>query len=419
MSERIAPNVWLYALAIAQAGTLLVFLNFAGALPLIQADWQLSNAEAGAIQSAGQIGYVLAVLVLSSSTDYLRAERLVPASALWAAISNLAVPLLAHNVTSMLILRALTGMGMAGIYMPGLKIISQRVPAARRGRAIGFFVASFTLGAAASVALSGWLSAMLGWRMAFLLTSIGPLVGALAVWRGLPVMDSTSPDQIDDTPARPFSELIHNRAALLTVGIYVAHAWEVFGLRGWLPAFLTAAMLRTGADLAQATSNGASMAGLATLVAAIATVVVAGMSDRMGRIRIMITIMIANLVLMLVLGFTLTLSWALVVMASLLTASLTNADSAIISTTLTETVPASYLGRMLAVYSFMGFAIGGIAPLAFGAVLDYVGATSSFQWEWAFATLALGSLASLIMTFALRRQMQAPRLDKAVVKIAR
>jgi MFS family permease len=102
-------------------------MNFAGALPLIQAEWGLSHAQAGAIQAARQFGYVLAVLVLSSLTDYVRAERLIVGSALWAAVGNLAFALLADGATSGMILRTATGIGVAGIYMPGMKLISQRV----------------------------------------------------------------------------------------------------------------------------------------------------------------------------------------------------------------------------------------------------------------------------------------------------
>ena len=56
---------WLLALWLVQAGTVLVFLSFAGALPLIKSEWQLSNSQADVIQAAPQAGYIIAVLVLS------------------------------------------------------------------------------------------------------------------------------------------------------------------------------------------------------------------------------------------------------------------------------------------------------------------------------------------------------------------
>lgn len=404
--------LWLLALCATQAGTVVVFLNFAGALPLIQADWQLSNAQAGAIQAAGQIGYVLAVLILSSLTDYVGAERLIAGGALWAGLSNLAFAALAHDAASATILRALTGLGVAGIYMPGVRLISQRFPASRRGRAVGLFVASFTLGAAASIALGGGLAAALGWRLAFALTSFGPLAGAVVAWRTLPRTDGPVRPRPHEA-SRSISELLYNRPALLAIATYTAHAWELLGLRGWLPAFLAATLIRAGADLADATRSGAAMAGVATLLGAVGTALVAALSDRFGRTSTIMVVTTGSFICVLGLGLTPTLPWTLVAGVGLAAAFLSNADSAVISTTLTETVPADYLGRALAVYSFLGFTAGSVAPLAFGAVLDrtnpaklLVSSAYLSQWGWAFATLALGSLVGLATSAALHRRLR-------------
>jgi MFS family permease len=419
VSSETRPAAWLLALCAVQLGTLLVFMNFAGALPLVQADWGLSNAEAGAMQAARQVGYVLGVLVLASLADYVRVEWLIVGSALWAALGNLAFALLAYDATSGMALRAVTGVGVAGIYMPGVKLISQRVPSYRRGRALGLFVSSFTLGAAASIALGGSMAAALGWRPALALTSIGPLLGALVGWRVL----ASSPAETGEEhlPPRSLSrpegdtgfifELSRNRPALLAIATYAAHAWETLGLRGWLPAFLAAALMQRGAGLGKATQGGATMAGLATVVGAAGVLSVATLSDRLGRTRTIMAVTGASSVCILALGFTLTLPWALVAGAGILAALLANADSAVISTTLTEAVPAGVLGRVLGVYSFLGFTAGAVAPLVFGAVLDYTGSLGGAGapgWAWAFATLALGSLVALTTAATLHR-IRAPR----------
>ena len=205
---------WLLGLSATQAGAVLVFMNFAGVLPLLQADWQLSNTQAGAIQAAGQIGYLLAVLVSSSLTDYITSKRLIVGGALWAGLSNLAFAGFADDMTSAMIFRVLVGMGVAGIYMPGVKFISQNIPPSQRGGAVGLFVASFTMGAAASIALSGNLASILGWRLAIGLTSIGPLVGALISWRTLPNTEMSDHQKVQPVP---ISELLHNRPAVLVI----------------------------------------------------------------------------------------------------------------------------------------------------------------------------------------------------------
>ncbi len=410
---------WLLGLSATQAGAVLVFMSFAGALPLLQEDWQLSNTQAGAIQAAGQIGYLLAVLVSSSLTDYVTAKQLIVGGALWAGISNLAFAGFAHDMTSAMIFRALVGMGVAGIYMPGVKLISQNIPSSQRGRAVGLFVASFTLGAAVSITLGGNLASVLGWRLAFGLTSIGPLAGALISLQTLP--NIKRPDHQIEQPV-PISELLHNRPAMLVILIYVSHAWEVLGLRSWLAAYLTAVSMNTGASLAEATRSGATVAGIATGIAAAATASVATLSDQFNRIRIIITVMGVGFFCTLFLGFTLTFPWTIVVSVSLVAAFLSNADSAVISTALTEAVPSNYLGRTLAIYSFLGFAAGSISPFIFGATLDFASAntlpavgTISSPWSWAFATLALGSMVGLLVAVVLHRSS----IDRSATGVTR
>jgi len=77
-------------------------------------------------------------------------------------------------------------------------------------------------------------------------------------------------------------------------------------------------------------------------------------------------------------------------------------------------VPEEILGRVLGVYSFLGFSAGAIAPLVFGAVLDTAGPSSpgpagakTARWAWAFATLALGSLVALTTATALNRALRS------------
>lgn len=404
---------WLLGLSATQAGAVLVFLSFAGALPILQADWYLSNTQAGVIQAAGQVGYLLAVLVSSSLTDYVIPKHLIVGGALWAGFSNLAFALFANGFTSAVIFRALIGMGVAFIYMPGVKFISQQIPPHQRGSAVGLFVASFTLGSAVSIALGGNLASILGWRLAFSLMSIGPLVGALISWRTLP--EAEKPDFQREEPV-PFSALLNNRAAVLVILLYVCHAWEVLGLRSWLAAYLTAVGVHSGANLAAATQVGATVTGIATLVAATATASVAAFSDQFGRKIIIVAVMAISLFATSFLGFTWNFPWVIVVGVSLTAAFFSNADSAVISTSLTEVVPTNYLGRTLAIYSFLGFAAGSISPFIFGAALDFATTnglyfTSDFgsPWSWGFATLALGSMMGLIIAVTYNRSRAALR----------
>ena len=148
-------------------------------------------------------------------------------------------------------------------------------------------------------------------------------------------------------------------------------------------------MMLAGYGLHAATAAGASFAGAAILTGAVATASVGALSDRVGRSPTIIMVTSVSLILMLSMGLVLGAPMILAVSVAIIMAVAANADSAAISTTLTENVPSRYLGRSLAMYSFCGFSAGTLSPMLFGA------AAVPVRWEAAFGVLALGSAVAL------------------------
>ena len=79
-------------------------------------------------------------------------------------------------------------------------------------------------------------------------------------------------------------------------------------------------------------------------------------------------------------------------------------DSPVLSTALTEAVEPGYLGSVLAVRSLLGFGAGGIAPVAFGALLDLTNpsGTPPETWGWAFMALGVGGLGATLCAILFR-----------------
>lgn len=178
-----------------------------------------------------------------------------------------------------------------------------------------------------------------------------------------------------------------------------------------MSAYLTAVRTNAGYSLNEATMTGSSFAGIATVVAAVATASIASISDRFSRTKTIIIVLFLGFISVFGLGFTLDSPWIIVVLVSIIAAFLSNADSAVISTTLTEVVPSGYLGRTLAIYSFLGFLAGSISPYVFGKALDTAiafGLTNDISadvpWRWAFFTLAVASLIGLVIAQLLHRR---------------
>ena len=107
---------------------------FPALLPTFQAEWGLNNTEAGWISAAYYAGYMVLVPVLASVTDRLDARRIMGLGAILGVMSALGYAFGARGFWSALTLRFLAGVSLAGIYMPGLKVVSDNTEGVLQSR---------------------------------------------------------------------------------------------------------------------------------------------------------------------------------------------------------------------------------------------------------------------------------------------
>jgi MFS family permease len=122
----------------AQTCALLGFACYAVVLTTLQEEWHLSNLQSGLIASAFFFGYMLAVPLATALTDRVDARRVYLMGGLTAIAGLLGMSLLAYNFWTALLFMALNGAGLAGTYMPGLKILSDRIQTGELTRHIAF-----------------------------------------------------------------------------------------------------------------------------------------------------------------------------------------------------------------------------------------------------------------------------------------
>jgi MFS family permease len=125
-------------------------------LPTMIPLWGLSNSEAGWITAIFYGAYMVSVPVLVTLTDRVDPKRVYLFGVAATVIGHLTFALFAEGFWSALATRALTGMGWAGTYMTGLKLLADRVDANMMSRA--------TAGHAASIGVSGAISFACGDR---------------------------------------------------------------------------------------------------------------------------------------------------------------------------------------------------------------------------------------------------------------
>jgi predicted MFS family arabinose efflux permease len=147
--------------------------------PQLKAEWQLSDAQLGALVS------VVALLVgVMSFPVSLLADRIgrVRSTAAMAIVWGLATVAcgLSGNFVQMLFARALVGLGEAGYGSAGGAVLIAVFPPERRSTVIGAFLAAALFGSVLGVGLGGVLADGLGWRWAFVLVGGGGLLLAIA-----------------------------------------------------------------------------------------------------------------------------------------------------------------------------------------------------------------------------------------------
>ena len=406
MSDR----AWLAAVCASELGTLLVFSNFAALLPLLQNEWGLSNGEAGLIVSFYQFGYIGAVMILATLTDYMPPRRIYLWSACWTALASLAFAVSAQGFLSALILRGAVGLGLAGTYMPGMRMVAERFAAGRRGFAMGCYIGTFTLGTGVSLLLTSWANGLWGWRWAFALTGAGPLLAGVIGWLVLPRGMAAAPKTAAVIAKRErLGPVLKNRAALRLITAYGAHTFELMGMRGWIVPFFTASLVVSGAALTEANQRAALAASAVLAIGALPHPFTGLLSDRFGRAAPISILMLLSACCSLAIGWGLDWPFPALVALGLLYGVLITSESAIVSTGIADAAAPAYLGRTMALQSTVGFTAGALSPWAVGLVLDWApswGASAGSTWIWGFGLLGvvalLGPIAVRFKEFTLR-----------------
>ncbi|MGA8261019.1 MAG: MFS transporter [Arenicellales bacterium] len=380
------------------------FMTVAATIPLLMSDWGLTAAAAGAIITSFSICYAFSLFVFAWAADYYGARRMTIVSAVVAAATSSLFGFLAHDWWTAFLLYGLIGLAQGGVYTPLIMVLSDEVEPQRRGKTMGWLIASTSIGYATSLAASGLGIAFGGWRSAFILTGVMPVVGAVILIAAMRPL----PNRIHPRPAETglADELLRNRETRLLTAGYVAHSWELLGMWAWIPAFLAAAFAIKGAASAGAVVSSAYLSGVLHLFGATAAFTMGRLSDRTGRRPLLMVLAGAAAVLSFAIGWLVHAPPVLLIPLAFAYAFVCLGDSPVLTTALSENVRPGYLGAALAWRSLAGFGAGAIAPLAVGLVFDgarAAGGGAAVSWGLAFSTLGIGGALALVCSVALRR----------------
>ena len=367
-------------------------------LPGFIAEWHITNGEAGWITGLFYAAYTVSVPFLVTLTDRVDPRSVYLTGVGLTVVSHAAFAWLADGPGGAAVCRTLAGVGWAGTYMTGLKLLADRVEPALMSRAVAGHAASIGIAGALSFLFAGLMSRMFGWRGAFAGAAVAAAIGWLIVFLWAPAQkrrhDAPPVGALFD-----FRPALRNRSAMAYAVAYCAHTWEMNALRGWAVAFLAYVAADTGerSPWLAPTIVAAAMG----LVGTWASVAGNEASIRLGRQRLVRLAMTSCVACGAVIGFLGARSYTLAVGLVLVYGLLIWVDSSSLTAGAAGSADPRRRGATLALHSMAGYAGGFVGPFMIGWILDLSGGMSALGWGLAFLHVALVSLLGQIAFIAL------------------
>ena len=367
------------------------FSTFAALLPELRDLWALSNSQAGIVGGTFFAGYIATVSFWTALTDRLDARKVYVAGSLLSAAGSAGFGLGASGFVSAVCFQCLLGVGIAATYMPGLRLLSDRISGPGQSRYIAFYTSFFGIGTALSLASAGVIAPRWGWQAAFLASAAGPVVAGLLVWFLISGIEPRTRSSIALFPVAAWRKVLANRAAAGYTFGYFAHCLELFGSRAWMVAFLVfTSTLGSKGDFPW---PAAAIAAVVNLLSVPASIFGNEIALRIGRRRWILIAMSGSGLCGLFVGLSAPWHWAVVLALIVVYSMLVMAESATLTAGLVAAAPTELRGAAMGLYSLIGFGGGMLGPVVFGAALDAAGgAQSPAAWIVGYAAIGAGCL---------------------------
>ncbi|MBL6951595.1 MAG: MFS transporter [Alphaproteobacteria bacterium] len=395
-------NSTILSVFIARVFLFTPFMTVAGCIPILMEEWGIGAAKVSSIVSSFYFAYAFSLLGFSWLGDRIGAKRTVLLSACATVFAGAAFAVFAEDFMSSLILYGLIGLCQGGVYGPLIMLFRENVPSDRLGSAIGWLIASTSIGYAASIALTGLFVGISGWRMAFMATGLLPIAGTAILLVAVKQLPNTVHPRTSDTGF--WRQIRQNRPARQLIAAYTCHNWELLGMWTWAPALIAASFVMSGETTTVASGWSAQVVTALHLGGAIAAYAMGRLSDRVGRRSVLIWVAAIAAGFSFGIGWFVTFAPYLIAGLAIVYSFFAIGDSPVLSTAMAERVEPGSLGAMLAARSLIGFIVGAASPAVVGWLIDTLRAGQASEtvvWGSGFAILGLGGLLAVFFAFRL------------------
>ncbi|SMF33096.1 MFS transporter [Pseudogulbenkiania subflava] len=266
--------LWLCFLVVAVDGFDTAAIGFIA--PAIREEWHLTAAALAPLFGAGLFGLMAGALLFGPLADRVGRKTILVLSVTFFGLASLASTA-APDLTWLIVLRFLTGLGLGGAMPNAITLTSEYCPGTRRSSLVTLMFCGFTVGSALGGLASAQILASFGWRGVLFLGGVLPLLLVPLLLRSLPeslrflVLKRRPQATIDAVVARlslgqsshpeltaheasdqaPIRELFRAPFAFGTVLLWVSFFMSlliIYLISSWLPTLLH----NTGASLSRA-----------------------------------------------------------------------------------------------------------------------------------------------------------------------
>jgi nitrate/nitrite transporter NarK len=216
-----------------------LFLNvlnssYSTLLTLIKEEITLTYTMTGALMSAYFVGYTFGQIPWGVVADKIGSRKVMGASILGIAVSTILFSY-ANVFWHAAVARFFAGLLGAGVFVPGVRLISGWFPAEARGTALGILSIGGSIGLVISSWMAPYASLYLGWRVTIMIMGVIGVTSSVAIWLIL----RDKPDQISSPSLiKDMQELASSRAFWALAFVQMVRLGANYAFIAWLPLLL-------------------------------------------------------------------------------------------------------------------------------------------------------------------------------------